>query len=126
MTLQAVIFDVVGTLAETETLHLKAMNRVLRPPASPSAGTRPCIASSSRFRVAATGETFFSAKCCLSRTRASSTVWQSGFITVRTSAYRAFLASGALELRPGVRRLIQEARKVGLRLAIATAPAGTI
>lgn len=38
----------------------------------------------------------------------------------KTQAYLALVASGALPLRPGIARLIAEARAAGLRLAIAT------
>jgi HAD superfamily hydrolase (TIGR01509 family) len=38
----------------------------------------------------------------------------------KTRHYVAMLAEGAIPLRPGVRRLLQEARRAGLRLAIAT------
>ena len=38
----------------------------------------------------------------------------------KTRAYAALAASGGLPLRPGVARLIDEARRAGLRLAIAT------
>jgi HAD superfamily hydrolase (TIGR01509 family) len=38
----------------------------------------------------------------------------------KTTHYTALLARGAIPLRPGVRRLLEEARREGLRLAIAT------
>lgn len=38
----------------------------------------------------------------------------------KTEHYTRMLAEGAVELRPGVRRLINEAREAGLRLGIAT------
>ncbi len=38
----------------------------------------------------------------------------------KTRHYVAMLAEGAIPLRPGVRRLLQEARRAGVRLAIAT------
>jgi beta-phosphoglucomutase-like phosphatase (HAD superfamily) len=41
----------------------------------------------------------------------------------KTQQYRAVLASGAIPLRPGVQRLLQEARSAGLTLAIATTSA---
>lgn len=41
----------------------------------------------------------------------------------KTEHYRQLLSQGAIPLRPGVRRLIQEARDRGIRLAIATTSA---
>lgn len=38
----------------------------------------------------------------------------------KTLHYTELLATGAIPLRPGVRRLIEEARNIGMRLAIAT------
>lgn len=38
----------------------------------------------------------------------------------KTSHYMAMMADGAIPLRPGVRRLLEEARSAGARLAIAT------
>ncbi len=39
---------------------------------------------------------------------------------VKTRCYTELVAKGALPLRPGVRRLLEEARSAGLRLAVAT------
>ncbi len=41
----------------------------------------------------------------------------------KTEHYRQLLATGAIPLRPGVKRLIKEAEQAGLRLAIATTSA---
>lgn len=38
----------------------------------------------------------------------------------KTAHYMALMAEGAIPLRPGVRRLLEEARSAGMRLAIAT------
>lgn len=43
-----------------------------------------------------------------------------GLHAAKTEHYTRMLAEGAVKLRPGVRRLIDEAREAGLRLAIAT------
>ncbi len=43
-----------------------------------------------------------------------------GLHAAKTSFYTKLMADGAVPLRPGVERLIQEARDAGLRLAIAT------
>jgi HAD superfamily hydrolase (TIGR01509 family) len=43
-----------------------------------------------------------------------------GLHRAKTGHYTRMLAEGAIPLRPGVRRLLQEARAAGLRLAVAT------
>ncbi len=46
--------------------------------------------------------------------------WIAGLHKAKTAHYLHLLAQGAIPLRPGVRRLIDEARALGLRLAIVT------
>lgn len=43
-----------------------------------------------------------------------------GLHAAKTRHYTSMLAEGAIPLRPGVKRLIEEARKAGLRLAVST------
>ncbi|HIK18445.1 MAG TPA: HAD family hydrolase [Leptolyngbyaceae cyanobacterium M33_DOE_097] len=49
--------------------------------------------------------------------------WSAALHQAKTRYYRELLVQGKIPLRPGVRRLIQEARAAGLRLAIATTSA---
>jgi HAD superfamily hydrolase (TIGR01509 family) len=46
--------------------------------------------------------------------------WIAGLHKAKTKFYTTLLADGTIPLRPGVRRLLEEARAKGLRLAIAT------
>jgi HAD superfamily hydrolase (TIGR01509 family) len=118
---RAIIFDVDGTLAETEETHRKAFNRAFRIAGLPwcwdQALYRQLLAvtgGKERIRYfiedfggeGAPGENL------------------DGFIRAlhaeKTTAYTRMVSSGELELRPGVRTLIETARERGYRLAIAT------
>jgi HAD superfamily hydrolase (TIGR01509 family) len=46
--------------------------------------------------------------------------WIAGLHKAKTGHYTTLLSQGTIPLRPGVQRLLQEARQAGLRLAIAT------
>jgi HAD superfamily hydrolase (TIGR01509 family) len=46
--------------------------------------------------------------------------WIAGLHKAKTEHYKELLAAGTIPLRPGVKRLLAEARSAGLRLAIAT------
>jgi len=46
--------------------------------------------------------------------------WIAGLHKSKTHYYTSLMQAGAIQLRPGVRRLLAEAREAGLRLAIAT------
>ncbi len=46
--------------------------------------------------------------------------WIAGLHQAKTAHYKELLAAGTIPLRPGVKRLLDEARSAGLRLAIAT------
>jgi HAD superfamily hydrolase (TIGR01509 family) len=46
--------------------------------------------------------------------------WAAAIHKLKTKHYKALIQEGGIPLRPGVRRLIQEARDAGMRLAIAT------
>lgn len=48
------------------------------------------------------------------------TAWIAGLHKAKTAHYLELLSQGAIPLRPGVRRLLDEARAQGLRLAITT------
>ena len=120
MTLSALIFDVDGTLAETEPSHLKAMNsafealnlswrwsreqyRVLLE----TPGSRPRVLAFLRERMMDEDTSVLedlARRIHLEKDR----------------RYRALVAAGAIQLRPGVKRLIEEARAAGLALAVAT------
>lgn len=121
MTLKAVIFDVDGTLADTEEAHREAFNNVFREFGLPwhwdvelyvellgVAGGKErlrhycrCVDSA---RLAAPDAGAFIARLHERKTR----------------AYNRRVAQGEVPARPGVSRLIGELRAAGVRLAIAT------
>ena len=116
MPLEALIFDVDGTLAETEEWHRHAFNAAF---AAAGLGWRwdqalygtllEVTGGKERIRHHAVrrGETIDATT--VARLHAD-----------KTARYVASVESGAIALRPGVSRLLQEARAAGLRLAVAT------
>ena len=119
MTLQALIFDVDGTLAETEEAHRTAFNWTF---AAHGLGWHWSM-DDYRWLLKTTGGK--------ERMRA----WQESLADgtrrmtgediaalhrEKTATYGEILGAGALELRPGVADLVDNARIAGVRIAIAT------
>ncbi len=118
MTLEALIFDVDGTLAETEELHRQSFNRTFEqfgldwrweredyPELLQTTGGKERLVRfiedrhpERRDLLARIGELH----------------------AAKSAAYLELLAEGALGLKPGVTRLIHAARAAGVKLAIAT------
>ena len=123
MTLQALIFDVDGTLADTEAAHLAAFNHAF---AEEGLDWRWDTALYTELLVISGGKErmlhFWQ------RTRGDIVdIGGAGLRdtldrlhALKTAAYEAMVQNGAVELRPGVLRLMSEALAQGLRLAIAT------
>lgn len=124
MTIKAIIFDVDGTLAETEELHRIAYNTAF---AQCGLGWHWDIRLYDQL-LAVTG----------SKERIRHYVQQfrpefvrpddyDGFVrqlyALKTEHYVAMVRSGAVQLRPGVKTLIQQAHRAGIALAIATTTA---
>ncbi|MFD0982632.1 HAD-IA family hydrolase [Tropicimonas aquimaris] len=117
MSLKALIFDVDGTLAETEEAHRQAFNDsfacaglgwhwsreeyglLLRTTGGKERIRRYCVESGSEFL----GDHVISS---LHRHK--------------TARYAEIIADGGLSLRPGVRELVAQARQAGMSLAVAT------
>ena len=126
MSIQALIFDVDGTLADTEELHRQAFNAAFA-----DAGLRwdwqralyreLLRVTGGKERIAHFIDTLgldaLDRRAALARVPA--------LHAAKTRHYAALVAGGALRLRPGVARLLREARAAGLHLAIAstTSPA---
>ena len=119
MPLEALIFDVDGTLAETEELHRQAFNETFRafgldwmwPPElyrellRVTGGRERIIHYVDHYAPAGSGGALATAR---------------EMHADKTARYAKLLRAGEAPPRPGVRRLIAEAHDAGLRLAIAT------
>ncbi|TPG39726.1 HAD family hydrolase [Sphingomonas koreensis] len=116
MPLKAIIFDVDGTLAETEETHRRAFNQAFAEAGEPWRWS----ADDYRALLTTTG----------GRERIQRYLDEAGISahpeTVRAlharknALYAAFVAQSAVTPRPGVMRLIEQARARGVMLAIAT------
>ncbi|MEQ8235062.1 MAG: HAD-IA family hydrolase [Gammaproteobacteria bacterium] len=124
--LQAIIFDVDGTLADTEEVHRLAFNHVFAEFGldwnwTPELYEELLAISGGRERITAYGRDL--------RGRFAGPAEFDDFVRTvhraKTRKYAAMLTEGEVPLRPGIRRLIDEARAAGLVLAIATSSALT-
>lgn len=121
MTLEALLFDVDGTLAETEELHRQAFNAAFAGAGLDWHWDREhygelLAVAGGRERIAHYIAT--SQPELLSRPDLAS--WIAALHADKTRRFAALVKAGALSLRSGVARLLREARAAGLRLAIAT------
>lgn len=112
----ALIFDVDGTLAETEDLHLEAFNIAFAEEGLPwhwdeTLYGELLAVTGGKERMQAYGERIGDKLDGITIVRLHAR---------KTEIYTARLAAGALPLRPGIAKLVREAHGCGLRLAIAT------
>jgi beta-phosphoglucomutase-like phosphatase (HAD superfamily) len=121
--LQALIFDVDGTLADTESAHLAAFNQAFAEMGMDWVWDEASVHHAARY---------------LRRQRAHPALLEAAAPTcwrwmpwpcsdtvdrlheLKTAAYEAAVNDGAVSLRPGVLKLMDEALAQGLQLAIAT------
>ncbi|MCB1725734.1 MAG: HAD-IA family hydrolase [Gammaproteobacteria bacterium] len=120
--LEALVFDVDGTLADTERDgHRVAFNRAFRDAGldwdwTPELYGRLLTVTGGKERI----------RHYLDRYNpdferpAAFDDFVAGLHRAKTAHYTAMIAEGAIPLRPGVRRLLEQAREQGVRLAIAT------
>ena len=121
MTLSALLFDVDGTLADTEETHRQAFNAAFlefRLPYewSPDQYEVLLNVSGGKERLAH----FFEGLPASREERARLLANVSGLHRVKTERYAELVASGGSPLRPGVARLIEEALAAGIRVGIAS------
>jgi HAD superfamily hydrolase (TIGR01509 family) len=117
--LRALIFDVDGTLAETEDLHRQAFNRAFADLGLPWHWDPPLYADllavmGGKERLLHYIETAHPAEAEALRPRMPE------IHDRKTRHYGDLVVSGALALRPGIARLLAEARAGGVKLAVAT------
>jgi beta-phosphoglucomutase-like phosphatase (HAD superfamily) len=121
--IQALIFDVDGTLADTESAHLAAFNHAF---AEMGMGwewdealyTGLLDISGGKERILHYWKTTCPNMLEVDAMALSDTV--NRLHELKTAAYEAAVNGGAVSLRPGVLKLMDEARAQGLQLAIAT------
>lgn len=122
--LQALIFDSDGTLADNEEVHRQAFNLAFANAGlawawSPEQYAQLLAISGGRERI-----TRYAAR--VEPARAAQPAFPE-FVRLlhedKTRRYAALLSEGQVRLRPGVERVLQEARREGLTLAIATSSA---
>ncbi|WP_029007128.1 HAD-IA family hydrolase [Azospirillum halopraeferens] len=116
--LRALIFDVDGTLAETEEVHRLAFNRAFEEAGIPWSWDRTLYrallaVSGGKERIRA-----YAADHDPGRTGIDALVRD--VHARKTEIYTGMVREGGVPFRPGVARLIEEARAAGLILAVAT------
>lgn len=114
--LDALIFDVDGTLAETEELHRRAFNDAFADAGLDWRWSRDAY----RALLRTTGGKERIARFLTERGDDPAAWPVAALHAAKTERYGALMAEGAIALRPGVAALIARARAAGLRLAVAT------
>jgi HAD superfamily hydrolase (TIGR01509 family) len=121
MELQALIFDVDGTLADTEEAHRQAFNRAFELHGLDWHWTRSRYAellgvSGGRERI----RLHLDSLPLAAERKAQLAAQIDAIHRTKVDAYRDLVASGRVPLRVGARRLIEEALAEGVKLAVAT------
>lgn len=112
-TIRAIVFDVDGTMAETEELHRRAFNQAFAECGlgwfwDPPTYARLLQTAGGRERIAAFASSL------------GADVDTAAIHRRKTDIYNQSIRGGGIELRPGIAALIERARARGLRLAIGT------
>ncbi|MDJ0823037.1 MAG: HAD family hydrolase [Paracoccaceae bacterium] len=113
---EALIFDVDGTLAETEELHRRAFNETFAEVGLDWHWSR----ADYRRLLSTTGGKERIARHMREIGLGSGAVDIRALHAAKTKRYTALMAQGGLDLRPGIAALINEARNAALTLAVAT------
>ncbi len=121
MSIEALIFDVDGTLADTEEAHRLAFNNAFERfrlgwKWNQDAYRELLKTTGGKERIAA----YLATKTMSAAERKRLTELIPAIHAEKTKFYSSFVADGGLPLRPGVQRLIEEALAAGCRLAIAS------
>lgn len=111
---EALIFDVDGTLAETDELHRRAFNETF---AGHGLGWHWTREDYARLLTTAGGRERLARHAAETGARG---IDIAALHRAKTDRFAASVAAGGLALRPGVADLLERARAAGLRLAVAT------
>lgn len=121
MTIKAIIFDVDGTLADTEDAHRKSFNKAF---AENGLDWNWDVALYDKLLKVTGGKErikYFVESFAQGFAKPAD---YDGFVknlhAVKTGHYTAMLRDGLIPLRPGIKQLITEAHRAGMTLAIAT------
>jgi HAD superfamily hydrolase (TIGR01509 family) len=122
-TLQALIFDVDGTLADTESVHLQAFNHAFADQGldwhwDEAMYTQLLEISGGKERMTHYWRQVHPTMKDIVGSGLTDTIEH--LHALKTAAYESAVQSGAVKLRPGVLDIIHSAHQQGLRLAIAT------
>ncbi|ADZ69412.1 HAD-IA family hydrolase [Polymorphum gilvum] len=121
MALRALIFDVDGTLSETEEVHRRAFNEAF---AAAGLDWHWDAALYGRLLKVTGGKERIAAFVRDHLGQAPDPERIAVLHAAKTARYGALVAQGGLTLRPGIAALIADARAAGLRLAVATTTSG--
>lgn len=118
---QAIIFDVDGTLSETEETHRKAFNRAFEHAGLSWHWNQDLY----RELLGVTGgkeriRHFIENHGAEGASKDNLDEFIRTLHAEKTKAYTQMVTSGEVDLRPGIRKLIADAKELGCRLAIAT------
>ena len=121
MTIQAIIFDVDGTLADTEDGHRQSFNRAFAECGldwnwDAALYDQLLKVTGGKERIEYYVESFLTGFA----KPGDFEEFVKHLHKVKTAHYTAMLREGQIPLRPGIKQLITDARKAGIRLAIAT------
>jgi HAD superfamily hydrolase (TIGR01509 family) len=121
MTIKAIIFDVDGTLADTEDAHRIAFNKAFAENGLDWNWDVELYGKLLRVTGGKERIKYFVSDFLAGYTKPENFEdFVKHLHKVKTAHYTAMLADGHIPLRPGIRQLMDDARVAGIRLAIAT------
>jgi HAD superfamily hydrolase (TIGR01509 family) len=120
LNLEAIIFDVDGTLAETEEVHRAAFNLAFRQAGLPWHWDQDLYARLLRVTGGKERIGHFVGSQSITALGAEPAAAIARLHAAKTRHYADMVDQGAMQLRPGFTALLEEALRAGVRLAIAT------